>query len=55
MYLAKGFVFHDIDGKIQPCPFGGIPAQNYEEVYEIMKDMKIEHYMFILVPNKEVK
>lgn len=48
MYLAKGFVFHEIDGEIHPVPFGGIPTDSYEEVHETMKEMKITHYMFIL-------
>ena len=52
MYQAKGFIFHEKDGEIITHPFGGIIASNYEEVHEIMKEMKIEHYMFIL--KKEV-
>lgn len=53
MYLAKGFVFQEVNGEIKRIPFSNIPASSYEEVHEVMKEMKIEHYMFIL--QKEVK
>ena len=53
MYEAKGFIFLEKDGEIIPRPFGGIKASGYEEVHEVMKEMKIEHYMFIL--KREVK
>lgn len=52
MYMTKGFVFQEVNGEIQKLPFGGIPAESYEEVHGLMKEMKIEHYIFIL---KEVK
>lgn len=52
MYMTKGFIFQEVNGEHQKLPFGGIPATGYEEVHEVMKEMKIEHYMFIL---KEVK
>ena len=53
MYEAKGFIFHEKDGEITKHPFGGVMTSGYEEVREVMKEMKIEHYMFIL--KKEVK
>lgn len=52
MYMTKGFIFQEVNGEIQKLPFRGIPAKDYEEVHEVMKEMKIEHYMFVL---KEVK
>ena len=48
MYEAKGFIFHEKDGEITKHPFGGVMTSGYEEVHEVMKEMKIEHYMFIL-------
>jgi len=50
--MTKGFIFQEVNGEIQKLPFENIPAKDYEEVHEVMKEMKIEHYMFVL---KEVK
>lgn len=53
MYEVMGFFFKEIDGEIKKYRFGnGLFAHNYDEVHEVMKEMKIQHYMFIL---KEVK
>lgn len=48
MYKAKGFIFYEKDGEITKHLFGGVLASSYDEVHEVMKEMKIEHYMFIL-------
>lgn len=48
MYHAQGFIFQEVKEEIQKIPFAGIPANSYDEVHETMKEMKIEHYMFIL-------
>lgn len=53
MYEVKGFIFVEKDGKITSAPLpNGLLANDYEEVYEVMKSMGITHYMFML---KEVK
>ena len=53
MYEVNGFVFHEKDDKIERIPLlKGLLANNYEEVHEVMKEMQISHYMFVL---KEVK
>ncbi len=52
MYEIKGFIFHEANGEIHKYPIGGMLADSYEEVHEVMKEMKINHYMFML---KEVK
>ncbi len=52
MYQTKGFIFQEVNGEIQKLPFGGIAVDGYQEMHEKLKELKLDHYMFIL---KEVK
>mgnify|MGYP003293473499 CR=1 FL=1 len=56
MYEIKGFIFQEKDGKIEKNPIApGLLAKDYDEVHEAFKEIGFIHYMFILVPSKEVK
>lgn len=53
MYEIKGFMFKENEDKVERIPFmPGLLATSYDEVHEVMKEMGITHYMFML---KEVK
>lgn len=52
MYEVKGFIFHKNGEEVHKYPIANIHVSSYDEAHEAMKEMKIEHYMFIL---KEVK
>jgi hypothetical protein len=56
MYEIKGFIFQERDGKIEKNSIApSLFAKNYDEVHETFKEIGFTHYMFILVPSKEVK
>lgn len=56
MYEIKGFIFQEKDGKVEKNPITpGLLAKSYDEVHEAFKEIGFTHYMFILVPSKEVK
>ena len=55
MYEVKGFTFVEKDGEILRMPLlPGLLANTYDEVKEVFKEIGIDHYMFTLVPCKEV-
>lgn len=47
MYEVKGFISKG-DKKLPVGP--GLLANNYEEVFEVMKSLGCEYYMFLLSP-----
>ena len=54
MYKVKGYVFyHNDNGEIHKYPLDGIKANSYEEVFENLKLIHMDHYMFILKKVKE--
>lgn len=55
MYEIQGFIFQEKDGKIEKNSITGLLAKDYDEVHEAFKEIGFTHYMFILVPSKEVK
>ena len=48
MFEVKGFVFHHSNGEIHKYPLNNIITTGYEEIHEIMKDMKIKYYILNL-------
>ena len=56
MYGIKGFIFQEKEEKIEKNPITpNLFAKDYDEVHEAFKEIGFTHYMFILIPSKEVK
>ena len=55
MYEVKGFTFIEKDGEIHRVPLPpGLLAETHDEVKEVLEAAGVSHYMFTLVPCKEV-
>ena len=57
MYKVIGYFFQTKeDGSIWKRPIPAyVAALSYEEAHKKLAQMGINHYMFILIPSKEVK